>query len=391
MRNHAWAVLVACLVGQACLEDDAVTNPPPVDAPDSLALQLVAQGLSSPVLVTTPPGDTTRLFVVEQSGRVRIIRRDTLTTRVFLDLHTQVTMGGEQGLLSIAFHPAYATNGFVFASYTNLAGDTRLVRYHVSADPDSLDAASGDTILSLDQPFSNHNGGLVAFGLDGFLYMGLGDGGSGDDPMDFGQSDTTLLGKMLRINVSGALPYTIPGSNPFVGHAGVRPEIWAKGLRNPWRFSFDRTSGDVYIGDVGQNAREEVDFQRGSSSGGENYGWRIMEGRDCRPGGGSCDAGGLVVPVVDYPNPQDGCAVTGGYVYRGTRIPRYRGVYFYADYCRGWIRSFRIAGGGDFITEHRDWSSRLPTNGNVSSFGEDARGELYVVVHQGRVYRIVPP
>lgn len=191
---------------------------------------------------------------------------------------------------------------------------------------------------------------------------------------------------MLRLDVNGALPYAIPPTNPFVGQAGTLPEIWALGLRNPWRFSFDRATHDLYIGDVGQNAREEVDVQAASSQGGENYGWRIMEGGACR-GGGSCDATGLVLPVVDYPNPGDGCAVTGGYVYRGAAIPGLAGSYFYADYCNAWIRSFRFVGGQ--ITEHWDWSGKLAPLGPISSFGEDARGELYVVAHNGRVWRLV--
>ena len=349
-------------------------------------MQLVAQGLSMPVFVTSPRADSARLFVVEQGGRVRIIRNDTLLSRNFLDLRTRVSTANEQGLLSIAFHPNYAANGYAFASYTNTAGDTRIGRYHVSSDPDSLDAASGDTILALDQPYSNHNGGLIAFGLDGYLYVGLGDGGDGNDPHNHGQDLTTLLGSMLRLDVDGALPYEIPPDNPFTGITPALPEIWNYGLRNPWRFSFDRANGDLYIGDVGQGSREEVSVQPGGSAGGENYGWRIMEGRECR-GGGSCNMAGLVLPVVDYPNGSDGCAVTGGYVYRGTAIPGLAGTYFYADYCDAWIRSFRLV--GSQVTDHWDWSAKLEPLGPISSFGEDARGELYVVAHNGRIWRLV--
>jgi len=387
MPSRFWLVLVAAVVG-ACLEDGPGTNPPPEPAPDSLTLFLVAQGLNRPVYVTAPPGDTGRLFVVEQAGLVRLIRHDTLTTEIFLDLRASVTNGGpaEQGLLSIAFHPNYATNGYMFASYTDHAGNTRVVRYHVSADPDSIDVASGDTILALPQPYSNHNGGLVTFGSDGYLYVGLGDGGGGGDPDSNGQDLSALLGKILRLDVNGSLPYQIPPSNPFVGQAGARGEIWAYGLRNPWRFSFDRTQHDLYIGDVGQNAREEVDYQPAVSAG-LNYGWNTMEGSQCY-GGGTCNRTGLTLPIIDYPNPGDGCAVTGGYVYRGARLPAYVGTYFYADYCGGWIRSFKVVGGQ--VTAHRDWSNQLLTNGNVSSFGEDARGELYVVIHGGgRLYRVV--
>jgi glucose/arabinose dehydrogenase len=249
-----------------------------------------------------------------------------------------------------------------------------------------VDALSGDTILAVDQPYTNHNGGLIVFGPDGYLYVGLGDGGSGNDPQNRAQNPGTLLGKMLRLDVNGALPYAIPPDNPFVGRVGTLPEIWALGLRNPWRFSFDRVTRDLFIGDVGQNAREEVSVQPGNSPGGENYGWRIMEGSECS-GGGTCNMAGLVLPAVDYPNPGDGCAVTGGYVYRGAAITGLAGAYFYADYCRAWIRSFRYVNGQ--ATDHRDWSSKLMPQGAIASFGEDARGELYVVAHNGRVWRVV--
>ena len=387
MRSPLGFFLALFLLILAC-DDDALgpglMRPPA--GQDSLALQLVAQGLSQPVFVTAPPSDSSRLFVVQQGGLVRIIRNDTLLTRNFLDLRTRVSTGSEQGLLSIAFHPDYGSNGFVFASYTNTAGDTRVVRYHVSSDPDSLDVTSADTILRVDQPYSNHNGGLVAFGLDGYLYVGLGDGGSGNDPENRAQHPDSILGKMLRINVDGALPYAIPATNPFATSTDTLPEIWALGLRNPWRFSFDRLTGDLFIGDVGQGTREEINVQPGASMGGENYGWRIMEGSGCR-GGGSCNTAGLILPIVDYQNGDDGCAVTGGYAYRGSAIPGLAGTYFYADYCNAWIRSFRYSGGQ--VVDHWDWSHRLASGGPISSFGEDARGELYVVAHNGRIYRLV--
>jgi glucose/arabinose dehydrogenase len=379
--------LIGIVLLVACSDD--VLGPglsPPPPGQDSLSLQLVAQGLSAPVFVTSPRTDSARLFVVEQGGRVRIIRNDTLTAEVFLDLRNRVSAGNEQGLLSIAFHPDYATNGYAFASYTNTQGDTRIVRFRVSADPESLDALSGDTILALDQPYANHNGGLITFGPDGYLYVGLGDGGSGGDPHNHGQDLTTLLGSLLRIDVDGALPYTVPATNPFVGHATARPEIWAYGLRNPWRFSFDRVAHDLYIADVGQGTREEVSVQPASSTGGENYGWRIMEGTTCF-GSGFCSTAGLVLPVVDYENGDEGCAVTGGSVYRGSALPAFAGTYFYADYCAAWIRSFRYSNGQ--LRDHWDWSGKLAPLGSVSSFGEDARGELYVVAHNGRVWRLV--
>jgi glucose/arabinose dehydrogenase len=386
MRNVCVVAAIVCaLAGCLAIDDDGL---PLIPAPDSLALELVAQGLFDPVFVTSPRADSARLFVVEQAGRIRIIRRDTLLARIFLDIRGSVLYGPERGLLSMAFHPNYATNGQVFVYYTNADGDIRVVRYDVSTDPDSLDPLSGDTILAVPHPVhANHNGGQLAFGRDGYLYVSLGDGGGGGDPNGNGQNLGALLGKILRLDVNGALPYAIPANNPFVGVAGARGEIWAYGLRNPWRFSFDRgPSGDLYIGDVGQNAREEVNAQPGTSSGGENYGWNIMEGTQCF-GGGSCNSSGLVLPVVDYPNPADGCAVTGGYVYRGSRAPLYRGFYFYADHCSNLIRSFRLVNGQ--VTNHIDWSGVLSFVGNINSFGEDARGELYIVPHAGFIYRLI--
>ena len=386
MRSPPAVTLALFLLILSCNDDVLGPGHTPVPAGrDSLALQLVAQGLSQPLFLTAPRSDSSRLFVVEQGGRVRIIRNDSLLTRNLLDLRGRVSTGNEQGLLSIAFHPQYATNGYVFVSYTNVAGDTRVLRYH-AANADSLDATVADTILRVDQPYSNHNGGLVAFGPDGFLYVGLGDGGSGNDPENRAQHPDSILGKMLRIDVNGALPYAIPPTNPFAGNSDTLPEIWAMGLRNPWRFSFDRSTGDLYIADVGQGTREEVNFQSGASTGAENYGWRIMEGAICR-GGGSCNMAGLVLPIVDYVNGLDGCAVTGGYVYRGAAIPGLAGTYFYADYCDAWIRTFRYSGGQ--LVDHWDWSQKLVAGGPISSFGEDARGELYVIAHNGRVYRLV--
>ena len=365
----------------------AINSPPP--PPGTARLVLVAEGLDQPLFVTAPAGDARRLFVVEQGGRVRVVKDGARLATPFLDLSSQVSRGGEQGLLSLAFDPNYASNGRVYASFTNTAGDTRIVRYVVSADPDVVNQTAADTILAVDQPFSNHNGGLIAFGPDGYLHVGLGDGGSGGDPQGNGQSLGTLLGKILRIDVSGAgsrEPYAVPPDNPFVGTAGARGEIWAYGLRNPWRFSFDRVTGDLYIGDVGQNAWEEVDVAEAADGRGRgvNYGWNVMEGTHCY-NASTCSRTGLVLPVVEYDH-GDGCSVTGGYVYRGAAVPDLAGVYFYADYCEGWIRSFRYAGGG--ATDERDWTAALAAGGPISSFGEDGVGEMYVVVHGGRVWRI---
>jgi len=349
------------------------------------ALRLVASGLSAALFVTAPPGDTSRVLIVQQTGQVRVLRNDTLLATPFLDISGLVSCCGEQGLLGLAFHPQYAANGFFFVNYTDATGSTRVARYRVSANPNVADQGSASIVLTQAQPFSNHNGGMLAFGPDGYLYIGLGDGGSGGDPLGNGQNLGTLLGKLLRIDVDGASPYAVPATNPFVGVAGVRPEIWASGLRNPWRFSFDRITGDLYIGDVGQSAREEVDVQPAASPGGQNYGWNVMEGFICYAAV-SCSQTGLTLPVLDYPH-TDGCAITGGYVYRGARVPILAGRYLYSDYCTGFVRSFRFQGGQ--ATDPRDWSMNLPLGGSVTSFGEDARGEVYVAIQSGSVYRIV--
>jgi hypothetical protein len=346
-------------------------------------LQLVTSALSSPVFVTAPPADTTRLFVVEQGGQIRVLRHDSLLAVPFLDVSGHIVAGGEQGLLSLAFHPAYASNGRFFVYYTDPSGNTRVVRYQVSADPNVADSTSGDTILAAVQPFSNHNGGLLVFGPDGKLYVGLGDGGSSGDPQGNGQNRATVLGKILRLDVDLPAPF-IPADNPFVGVAGARGEIWLYGLRNPWRFSFDRATGDLYVGDVGQNTWEEVDVLTAGSAGGGNYGWNVMEGNHCY-GASSCDRTGLVLPVLEYGH-SDGCSVTGGYVYRGSRVSSLQGVYLYGDYCGGWVRSFRYVNGQ--ATESREWPS-LAVSGGLSSFGEDPNGDVYLTSLSGSLYRIV--
>ena len=354
----------------------------------AVRLEEVARGLSFPLYLTAPPGDQSRLFIVEKTGRIRIVKDGTLLTAPFLDVSSQISNGSEQGLLGLAFHPGYAGNGRFVIYYTNTAGDTRVSVFRVSANPDLADAASEQVILSVDQPYSNHNGGMVSFGPDGKLYVGLGDGGSGGDPQNHGQNRNSLLGKLLRLEISATGDMSIPGDNPFVGQPGVRPEIWSYGLRNPWRFSFDRSTGDLYIADVGQNALEEVHVsttaqQRGR---GANYGWKIMEGSACFSPSSGCDRSGLVLPVLDYGH-SDGCSVTGGYVYRGERLPELQGRYFYADYCSGWVRSFRLSGAS--AAEQRDWPELRP-GGDIPSFGEDARGELYLMSSAGRVFRIGP-
>jgi glucose/arabinose dehydrogenase len=356
-------------------------QPPPGTA--SIRLERIAQGLGTVVHLASPPGDA-RLFVVEQQGHVRVIENGAVLPTPFLSIPERISAGGERGLLSVAFHPHYAQNGFFYVNYTDTRGDTRVERYHVSADRNRADPGSATTILQVVQPYSNHNGGLVAFGPDGKLYVGMGDGGGGGDPDGNGQDPLQLLGKMLRLDVDAGTPYGIPADNPYVGQAGRRPEIWAMGMRNPWRFSWDRAANLLYVADVGQNRLEEVDVAP-AGQGGLNYGWNTMEGDDCYEPSSGCNRNGLLLPAVTYTH-DDGCSVTGGFVYRGQDIPALRGHYLYADYCEGWIRSFRYENGR--ATDARTWDT-LQNVGNISSFGEDARGELYVLAHDGSVYKIV--
>jgi hypothetical protein len=337
----------------------------------------VVTGLANPVYLTAPAGDP-RLFVVELPGRIRIVKNGQLVATPFLDITDQVSTGSERGFLSIAFHPSYATNGFFYTYYTDLSGDIQIERYHVDTDPDRADATSRKTILSISHStYDNHNGGLLRFGPDGMLYLGVGDGGGSGDPFGSGQSRGTLLGKVLRIDVDHGDPYAIPSDNPFQGERG---EIWAYGLRNPWRYAFDWTAGLLYIADVGQNTYEEVDVAP-ASQGGLNYGWSKMEGLHCFVS--SCDQSGLVLPVIEYTH-ADGCSITGGAVYRGSAIPQIAGRFFYSDYCSGWLKSFRYVGG--IATEQKTWD--VGSLGMVISFGEDATGELYVLSANGTVYRV---
>jgi glucose/arabinose dehydrogenase len=338
-------------------------------------LRQVAGGFTRPLLVTHAGDD--RLFVVEQTGRIKIIQNGAVLSTPFLNVSSLITTSGpEQGLLGLAFHPNYAQNGWFFINYTNTQGDTVVARYSVSSNPNVANANSAVTVITVDQPFANHNGGHLAFGPDGYLYIGLGDGGSGGDPGNRAQNPQNLLGKILRINVN-QLPYTIPPNNPFAG-GGALPEIWALGLRNPWRFSFDRQTGDLYIADVGQNTWEEVNFQPAGSSGGENYGWNVYEGNVSFNGG---SLAGTTFPVAVY-NHGQGCSVTGGYVYRGFSAPGLEGAYLYGDFCSGIIWTMRPSGSTWQSTQFMD------TNFSISSFGEDARGDLYVVNHGGTVLRL---
>src|SRR3954462_10530378 len=349
-------------------------------------LQLGVSGLSNPLYLTTAPGDASRLFIVEQTGAIRIVKDGNLLPTPFLDINSKISSGGEQGLLGLAFDPDYAASGRFVVHYTDPAGDTHLLLYTVSSDPDVADATSEQVILTADQPYDNHNGGQILFGPDGFFYMGLGDGGSANDPEGRAQNLGDLLGSILRLHLHGAAPYAVPPDNPFVGQPGVQPEVWSYGLRNPWRFSFDRATGDLYIADVGQNNVEEVDVApaAGGVGKGANYGWSIMEGDQCY-GGGQCDHAGLTLPTFQYSH-AEGCSIIGGGVYRGSVIPALEGLYFYGDFCQGWAHSFRYVGG--MATEVTDWPA-LRTAAPLTSFGEDAAGELYVLENSGRVSKIV--
>jgi len=374
-RSAALALL-ACLA--ACRSSGAV-GPAPAPA-RGITLQPVASGLRDPLYLTAPIGDA-RLFVVEQPGRIRVIRGGRMLPRPFLDLTALVEYGGERGLLSMAFHPRYRDNGRFFVNYTDRSGNTRVEGFRVGPDPDVADPSTRQLILEVDQPYANHNGGHILFGPDGKLYVGMGDGGSAGDPHGNGQNRATLLGDLLRLDVDHGEPYSIPSDNPFARTPGMRGEIWAWGLRNPWRFCFD--AGLLYIADVGQNHWEEIDIV-GSRRGGLNFGWNRMEGAHCFRSP-TCDRTGLVLPALEYGH-GEGCSVTGGFVYRGRALPSLVGHYFYADYCSGWVRSFRWEQG--VVREHREWS--LPSHGPITSFGLDAAGELYLVCGDGRVWRFVP-
>lgn len=369
-------------------------------SPTPLTTVRIMTGLSSPLYVCAAPGDATRLFVVQQGGLIRIYQFSTQSVlpTPFLDLTGLTVAGGERGLLGMAFDPNYNANGYFYVNYTNLSGHTVIARYTRSGgNPNVADPGSALVLKTINQDFSNHNGGCLQFGPDGMLYVGMGDGGSSNDPFNRAQDPGTLLGKMLRLDVNNPPDY-IPADNPFVGAGNPLDEIWALGLRNPWRFSFDRLAGDLYIADVGQGAREEINFEAVGSAGGLNYGWDCKEGTICSPGnnggyGCACADPLLVDPILDYTHAAGACSIIGGYVYRGCTMPDLSGTYFYADLCADFIRSFRYAGDG-LVTDQQDRTAELtPTTGpitSIASFGQDANGELYIVSLAGHVYKIIP-
>ncbi len=356
----------------------------PAFAVVDIVLEEIVSGLSSPVYITHASDGTERLFIVEQRGTIQILDNGTLLGTPFLDIHSRVSSGGERGLLSLAFHPDYVSNGRFFVDYTNTNGDTVISEFLVSAgDPNVADDTSETLLLQVAQPFENHNGGQLQFGPDGMLYIGMGDGGSGGDPFGHGQDITTLLGALLRIDVDSGSPFSIPSDNPFVGLPG-RDEIWAYGLRNPWRFSFDRQTGRLFLADVGQGDVEEVDLiEKGG-----NYGWNIMEGDQCFSPPSDCDMTGLELPIATYghppADPTGGRSITGGYVYRGSQFIDLDGLYFFGDYSTGriWILE-------ETSPEVFTRTELLDTDLSISSFGEDEDGEIYVVDHGGTIYQIV--
>jgi glucose/arabinose dehydrogenase len=351
---------------------DTAASPATFPDPEAYDWQIVVQGLQRPV--DLQPDGSGRLFVVEKAGRIRILENDQLVQTPFLDITDRVgSNGNEQGLLGLAFHPGYQQNGRFFVNYTDLNGDTVIARFQVSSDSNVADPNSEVKLLGVDQPYANHNGGGLAFGPDGYLYAGLGDGGSQGDPNGNAQNTGVLLGKILRLDVDSAEPYAVPTDNPFGN------EIWAYGLRNPWRLSFDKATGDLYIADVGGSQWEEVDYLPAGSPGGTNFGWDHREGAHDYEGGGP---EGMVDPVAEYSHQEGGCAIAGGYIYRGT-LPEWNGIYLYADYCTGFVWGLTNTGDG--------WQSQrlFDLDVTITSFGQDQAGELYLLSDNGGVFRLV--
>ncbi|HYN82435.1 MAG TPA: PQQ-dependent sugar dehydrogenase [Gemmatimonadaceae bacterium] len=366
----------------------------------TIRLEPVGSGLRRPVYVTAPMGDA-RLFVVEQAGVIRVVKDGAVLPRPFLDIVSLVHSDAEQGLLSMAFHPDFNSNGYFFVYFLDRTRHIRIERFRVSPDPDVADAESRRTLLSIDKPGWEHNGGLVKFGSDGMLYIGTGDGGNTRKLSRNAQDPRSLLGKILRLDVDDEAGYTIPAGNAFRTPEGGRPEIWARGLRNPWRFAFDSATGAAYVADVGQYHREEVNVIA-SDRGGANFGWNMMEAGACYEAFGKarvgtmywkltrvfgriplCGTSGLVLPAVEYAHSVKGCAVIGGAVYRGRRVPVLAGHYMFSDFCGQWLRTFRYANGS--AGEKREW--KVGDIGQVVSFGEDGAGEMYIIADKG-VFRI---
>ena len=389
MRVIFVVALILMLVPPLSAQDEPITRLESPPDPAQYQLVPVVDGLSRPLYLTNAGDGSGRLFILEQTGLIRLLIDGELQAEPFMDmtgLVSQAILSGfsERGLLGLAFHPDFAENGQFFTHYNDPSGQTVLARYQVSADnPNRGDLASAAILFTHPQPFANHNGGQIAFGPDGYLYLGLGDGGSGGDPRNNGQNPGVLLGKILRIDVDGEAPYGIPVDNPIATvNPDLAPEIWAWGLRNPWRFSFDRATDDLYIADVGQNQWEEINFQPAGSAGGENYGWRILEGT--HNFSGEPAPGNSVMPIAEYDHSQ-GCSVTGGYVYRGEELSELQGVYLFGDWCSGNIwASYR-----DLQDEWHTIRFIERTGMSISSFGEDEAGEIYVLDYSGQVMKLV--
>jgi hypothetical protein len=381
------ATTVDFTVGPGTTQPDPTTTTPntePAAPLQGLDLETMARTLVNPVLAVAPPHDP-RLFVLEQPGRVRVIDATGLLDTPFLDLTDQVESDGlEQGLLGLAFHPRYSDNGRFFVYFTaEGGGDSRLVEYRVSDDPDLADTSSATVLLRQPQPAANHNAGMLQFGPDGYLWVSLGDGGGANDQFGNGQDPSTILGTLLRLDVDAASPYAIPPDNPFVDGGGD-PRVWAYGLRNPWRFSIDQAARLLYVADVGQDEWEEVSVVPFDEPG-LNFGWPVLEGLECFKAD-SCESAGMVTPVVAYDH-GEGCSAIGGFVYRGAAIPELAGHYFYGDWCGRWVRSFRYDG---VASEQQDWTAEFGEIGGVLGFGQDSAGELYVLTQDGFVLKIVP-
>ena len=359
-RNHWWALS---------------SSPANYIGKDVSLKTIIAKGLSQPVFLTHSNDGSGRLFVVEQNGRILILEKGKLLPTPFLDIAPLLSTGGERGLLGLAFHPRYKENGRYFLNYTREQdGATVIAEYRVSSNPKRSEIRE-TVLLVIPQPYGNHNGGMVGFGPEGYLFIATGDGGAGGDPGNRGQNPSELLGKILRIDVDHGSPYTIPSTNPY-SQEGGRPEIFAIGFRNPWRFSFDRKTGELWAGDVGQNSWEEINKVKL----GENHGWRLLEGNHCfKPDEGCRESRNVTLPVTEYANAGPRCSVIGGYVYRGADMPSLEGTYLFGDYCSGEIFGFRDG----------KQTVLLETDLQITSFGEDEKGELYVINHNGSIHRII--
>jgi glucose/arabinose dehydrogenase len=335
--------------------------------------------------LTGPDDGSGDIFILEKGGTIRLVKNGKVQDQPFLDITSRVgSSGSEQGLLGLAFHPDYKNNGYLYVDYTNTDGNTVIARFTANSDHASADPNSFKQILTFKQPYANHNGGQITFGPDGMLWIGAGDGGSEGDPQGNGQKTDTFLGKILRIDVDHGDPYAIPPDNPFASGSGGKPEIWAYGLRNPWRFSFDSATHDLYIGDVGQNKWEEIDFVSSDLKPGLNFGWNRMEGTHCYSPPSGCDQSGLTMPVAEFSHAPGNCSVTGGYVYRGSQYAKIQGAYFFTDYCSGTVWALTHDASGN-------WTQTQVAQGGsgFSSFGEDANGELYVTdLSNGTVYHL---